>query len=65
MVVFCKHLEQTHGLCMQLGRFKHPSTHLRGLKQQDHISMNVFILNNPHTKQKWNEKKFFDQILKK
>jgi hypothetical protein len=64
-LLFCKHLDQTHGLCMQWGRFKHPSTHLRGLKQQDHISMNVFILDDPHTKQKWNEKKFFDQIFKK
>ncbi len=50
---------------MQLGRFGRPSTCLGGLKQQDHTSMNVFISNNSHAKQKWNEKKVFDQIKKK
>jgi hypothetical protein len=45
---------------MQLGRYGHPSTHPRRLRQQDHTSMNVCILNNMHARQKWNEKKAFD-----
>ncbi len=37
----------------------------KGFKQQDYISMNVCILNNPHASQKRNEKKSFDRIFKK
>ncbi len=29
---FYKHLDQTHGLQMQLSIYEHPSTHLEGLK---------------------------------
>jgi hypothetical protein len=39
--LFHRHLDQTHGFQMQLGRFRHPSTCLGGFKQQDHIFMNV------------------------
>jgi hypothetical protein len=63
--LFCKHLDQTHGLHMQLGRFGHPSIRPRGFKQQNHISMILWFLSNPHAKQKCNEKKVFDQIKKK
>jgi hypothetical protein len=45
---------------MQAKRSGRPSIHLRRLKQQDHGSMNAHILNNPHARQKWNEKKAFD-----
>jgi hypothetical protein len=41
--LFCKHLDQTHGLHTQLSRFGRPSTRPRGLKQQTHTSMNVFF----------------------
>ncbi len=64
-VMFRRHLDQTHGLQKQLSRSKHPSTNPRGFKRQDHTSMNVYILNNPHARQKWNEKKVFDRVLKK
>jgi hypothetical protein len=30
--LFHKHLNQTHGLQMQLGRYERPPTHLEGLK---------------------------------
>ncbi len=50
---------------MQAKRSGRPSIHLGGLRQQDHGSMNVYILNNPHAKQKWNEKKAFDQMKEK
>jgi hypothetical protein len=50
--LFCKHLDQANGLQMQLGRFERPSTHPKGLRQQDHTSMNVCILNNLHIRQK-------------
>jgi hypothetical protein len=41
------------------------STCPKGLKQQDHNSMNAHILNNPHVRQKWNEKKAFNRMEKK
>jgi hypothetical protein len=63
--LFHKHLDQTHGLYMQLGRSRHSSICFRGLRQQDHISINVSILNNPHARQKWNEKKTFYRVEKK
>jgi hypothetical protein len=36
-----RHLDQTHGLQMQLGRFRRPSIHPGDLRWQDHIYMNV------------------------
>ncbi len=63
--LFRKHLDQTHGLQMQLGRYRRSSICFKGLRQQDHISINVCILNDPHARQKWNEKKTFDQVEKK
>jgi hypothetical protein len=50
--LFCRHLDQTHGLQMQLCRFGHPYIHLDGFRQQDHTSMNVCILNNLHARKK-------------
>jgi hypothetical protein len=50
---------------MQLCKFGYLYIFPKGFKQQDHISMNVCILNNPHASQKRNEKKAFDQIKKK
>jgi hypothetical protein len=61
---FCKHLEWIHSLRMQIGRLGHPYTRSRGPRQQDHGSMNVRILSNLHARQKWNEKKAFDQMKK-
>jgi hypothetical protein len=61
----CQHLEQTHSLRMQAKKSRCPSTHLGMPRQQKHIFMNVCILNNPHTRQKQNEKKALDQVKKK
>jgi len=63
--LFCQHLEQTHSLPMQAKKSRHPSIHSRGLRQQDHGSMNARILSNPHANQKRNEIKAFDQVKKK
>ncbi len=57
--LFRKHLERTHSFRMQIGRLGCPFGCPKGPKQQDHGSLNVRILNNPHVKQKWNEKKAF------
>ncbi len=38
---------------------------LGGPRQQDHGSMNVRILSNPHARQKRQKKKAFDQMKKK
>jgi hypothetical protein len=50
---------------MQAKKSRHPSIHPRGPRQQNHGSMNARILNNPHARQKWNEKKTLDQMKKK
>jgi hypothetical protein len=50
---------------MQARKLKHPSAHPRGLRQQNHGFRDVLILNNSHVRQKWNEKKAFDQMKKK
>jgi hypothetical protein len=63
--LFRRHLDQTYGLQMQLCKFGYPYIHLEGFGQQDHTSTNVCILNNPHARQKRNEKKAFDRIKKK
>jgi hypothetical protein len=39
--LFHKHLDQTHGLQMQLGRYRCTSIRLEGFTWQDHTSMNV------------------------
>jgi hypothetical protein len=49
---------------MQLNRYGSPSTHPTGLRQQERTSMNVYTLNNPHAREKCNEKKAFDQVIK-
>jgi hypothetical protein len=41
-----------HFLQMQIGRLRHPFSHHRGHKKQDHNYMNVHILSNPHAMQK-------------
>jgi len=58
-------LEQTHSLQMQARKLKHLSTHPRGPRQQNYDFMDARTLNNPHVKQKRNEKKAFDQMKKK
>jgi hypothetical protein len=50
---------------MQAEKLGRPSTRPRGPKQQNHSSMNACILNNPHVRQKRNEKKAFNQVKKK
>jgi hypothetical protein len=50
---------------MQAKKLVHPSIRPRGHKQQDHGSMNVHILSNPHARQKRDEKKTLDQVKKK
>jgi hypothetical protein len=50
---------------MQVEKSRCPSIHLKGLRQQDHGSMNVYILSSLHVKQKQMIKKAFDLIKKK
>ncbi len=50
---------------MEVGKFGHPSTRVGGPRQQNHHAMNVQILNNPHPRQKRNEKKAFNIVKKK
>jgi hypothetical protein len=45
---------------MQAKKSRRPSICPGGPRQQDHGSMNARILNNPHARQKWNEKKALD-----
>jgi hypothetical protein len=52
-------------LHLEVGKFGCPSIRLGGPKQQDHNFMNAHISNNPHARQKWNEKKAHDQMKKK
>jgi hypothetical protein len=50
---------------MQVEKLECPNTFLGGPRQQDHGSMNVQILSNPHARQKQNEKKALDRVKKK
>jgi hypothetical protein len=50
---------------MQTKKLEHPFTCHGGLRQQDHDSMNVRILNNSHARQKKNEKKALNRVKKK
>jgi hypothetical protein len=50
---------------MEEGKFGYPSTYVRGPRQQNHHVVNIQILNNPHARQKWNEKKVIDRVKKK
>jgi hypothetical protein len=63
--LLCQHLDNKHGLRMELGKFSRPSTRVGGPRQQNHHAMNVRILSNPHTRQKRNEKKALDRMKKK
>jgi hypothetical protein len=58
--LFCRNLDQKHGFQMQLNGFGGPSIHPKSPRQQNHIPMNVRILNNLHATQKWNENNAFD-----
>jgi hypothetical protein len=60
-----QHLDNKHGLRMELGKFGCPSTCVGGLRQQNHHAMNARILSNPHARQKRNEKKALDRVKKK
>ncbi len=60
-----QHLDNKHGLRMEVGKYFRPSTRVGGLRQQNHHAMNAQILNNPHTRQKQNEKKAIDRVKKK
>ncbi len=55
--MLCQHSEQTQSLQMQAKRSWCPFIRPGGPRQQDHGSMNIHILNNPHVRQKQNEKK--------
>jgi hypothetical protein len=50
---------------MELGKSGRPSTCVGGPRQQNHHAMSVWILNNPHARQKRNEKKVLDKMKKK
>jgi hypothetical protein len=50
---------------MEVGKYGRPFTHVGGPRQQNHHAMNVWILNKPHAKQKWNEKKALDRMKQK
>jgi len=50
---------------MQARKSRHPFTHPKGLKQQDHSPTNAHILIDLHARQKWNEKKALDLVKKK
>jgi len=50
---------------MELCKYGRPSTHVGGLRQQNHHAMNAQILSNPHTRQKRNEKKALNEVKKK
>jgi hypothetical protein len=50
---------------MDVNKFGWPSTRVGGPRQQNHHGMNTQILNNPHTRQKQNEKRAFDRVKKK
>jgi hypothetical protein len=49
---------------MQLSRLGRPFTRPRGLTIRPHLN-ECFYFEQPASKQKWNEKKVFDQIKKK
>jgi hypothetical protein len=55
----------THRLRMELGKSSHRSTCVVGPRQQNHHVMNARILNNPHARQRRNEKKVFYRVKKK
>jgi hypothetical protein len=63
--LLCQHLDNKHRLHMEVGKFGHPYICVGGPRQQNHHAMNARILNNPHAKQKWNEKKALDIMKKK
>jgi hypothetical protein len=50
---------------MEVSKSNYPSTHVGGLRQQNHHVMNIRILSNPHARQKRNEKKAFNKVKKK
>jgi hypothetical protein len=57
MLSFIKHLHQEHGLSIELGKFKRPSTWWKGLRHQDHPLMNAHeILSNPLSRLWHNER---------
>ncbi len=63
--LFRQHLDNKHGLCMEVGKSSSPSTRVGGPRQQNRHAMNVQILNNPHVRQKQNEQKALDKMKKK
>ncbi len=63
--LLCQHLDNKHGLRMEVGKFGRPSTCVGRPRQQNPLAMNVQILSNPRARQKWNENKAFDRVKKK
>jgi hypothetical protein len=63
--LFCQHLDNKHGLCMEVDKYGRPSIHVGGPMHQNHHVMNVQILSNPHARQKRNEKKALNRVKKK
>ncbi len=47
-----QHLDNKHGLCMEVGKYGRPYTHVGGPRQKNHHAMNAQILSNPHARQK-------------
>jgi hypothetical protein len=56
--VLRQHLDNKHKLRMEVGKSGHPFTCVGKSRQQNHHVMNVRILNDPHVRQKWNERRF-------
>ncbi len=50
---------------IEVSKYGCPSTHVGGPRQQNHYAMNIRILNNPHAKQQWNEKKALKRVKMK
>jgi hypothetical protein len=63
--LLCQHLDNKHGLRMELSKSSRPSTRVGGPRQQNHHAMNAQILSNLHARQKRNEKKVLDRVKKK
>ncbi len=60
-----QHLDNKHGLRMELGKSGCPSTCVGGPRQQNHHAMNAQILSNPHARQKRHKNKALNTVKKK
>ncbi len=63
--LFCQHLDNKYSHHMEAGKYGHPFTRVGGPRQQNHHTMNAWILNNPQAWQTQNEKKVIERTKKK